>query len=50
VTYEQKPELERTEDIKIHLLSEQDLKQLIHDDRIAEAVMQVPLWRYFGNK
>lgn len=46
----QKPKPEKTEDIKIHLLTEQELKQLMLDGRIAEAVMQAPLWRFFVNK
>ncbi len=46
----QGPKLEQTEDIKIHLLTEQELKQLMLDGRIAEAVMLAPLWRYFANK
>ena len=46
----QEPNQEKTEDIKIHLLTEQQLKQIMLDGRIAEAVMQAPLWRYFANK
>lgn len=40
---------EKIEDIKIHLLTEQELKQIMLDERIAEAVMLAPLWRYFSN-
>lgn len=46
----QSPKPEKTEDIKIHLLTEQQLKQIMLDGRIAEAVMLAPLWRYFANK
>lgn len=46
----QSPKLEQTEDIKIHLFTEQELKQIMLDGRIAEAVMLAPLWRYFANK
>ena len=46
----QNPEPEKTEDINIHLLTEQELKQIMLDGRIAEAVMLAPLWRYFANK
>lgn len=46
----QNPKPEKTEDIKIHLLTEQGLKQLMLDGRIADAVMLAPLWRYFANK
>lgn len=44
------PNPEKTEDIKLHLLTEQQLKQIMLDGRIAEAVMLAPLWRYFANK
>lgn len=44
------PQPEKTENIKIHLLTEQQLKQFMFDGRIAEAVMLAPLWRYFANK
>ena len=46
----QNPKPEQTEEIKIHLLTEQQLKQIMLDGRIAEAVMLAPLWRYFANK
>lgn len=46
----QEPSQEKTEDIKIHLFTEQELKQLMLDGRITEAVMLAPLWRYFANK
>lgn len=46
----QDPNPEKTEDIKIHLLTVQELKQIMLDGRIAEAVMLEPLWRYFANK
>ncbi len=50
VEHIQKPNPEKTEDIKIHLLTEQALKQIMLDGRIAEAVMLAPLWRYLANK
>lgn len=50
VVSKQAPKPEKTEDIKIHLLTEQELKQIMLDGRIAEAVMLAPLWRYFANK
>lgn len=46
----QSPRPEHTEEIKIHLLTEQELKQIMQDGRIAEAVMLAPLWRFFANK
>ena len=50
VEFIQSPKLEQTEDIKVHLFTEQELKQIMLDGRIAEAVMLAPLWRYFANK
>ena len=46
----QSPNPEKTEDIKIHLLTEQQLKQIMLDGCMAEPVMLAPLWRYFANK
>lgn len=50
VKYSQTPELEKTEELKVHLLTEQELIQIMHDGRVAEAVMLAPLWRFFANK
>ena len=44
------PKLEQTEELKIHLLNEYQLKKIMLDGRITEAVMLAPLWRYFANK
>lgn len=41
----QKTKTEQTEDIKIHILTEKELKQLMLDGRIADAAMLAPLWR-----
>ena len=48
VSPNQAPNLENTEDIKIHLLTEQEIKQIMLDGRMAEAVMLAPLWRFFA--
>ena len=40
------PKLESTEDIKIHLVTREEIKEMLLDGRIAEGVMQAPLWRY----
>ena len=42
--------LDITEEIKIHLLKEKEIKEMMLDGRIIEAVMLAPLWRYFANK
>ena len=42
--------LDKTEDIKIHLLTEQEVNRLMLDGHIAEAVMLAPLWKYFASK
>ncbi len=43
--YEQ--QLERTEDIKVVLMSPEEVKQLLLNDEIQQALMAVPLWKYF---
>ena len=45
-----KPQLDKTEDITLHLLKEEQLKEVMLDGRMAEADMLAPLWRYFANK
>lgn len=42
--------LDKTEDIVIHLLKEEEIKKMMLDGRIIEAVMLAPLWRFFANK
>lgn len=44
------PRLDKTEEIKLHLLKEKEIKKMMLDGRITEAVMLAPLWRYFANK
>lgn len=40
--------LDATEDIAVRLLSETEVKQLLVDDRIKQALMAAPLWKYFA--
>lgn len=40
--------LEETEDISIHLLTPQEVYQLLAEDQIKQALMAAPLWRYFA--
>lgn len=45
-----KQRLDKTEELKIHLLKEKEIKEMMLDGRITEAVMMAPLWRFFANK
>lgn len=38
--------LEKSEDIRVHLLNREELKRLLITGSIIEGVMQAPLWRY----
>lgn len=40
------PQLESSEDIRVHLKSQSEIEELLITDSIIEAVMQAPLWRY----
>ena len=40
--------LDATEDIRVHLLTRQELLELLRTDRIRQALMAAPLWRYFA--
>ena len=42
------PHPEKTEDIKIHLLTLSEIQHLLITNKIQEAVMQAPLWRYIA--
>ena len=42
--------LEPTEDIVVHLLSPQEVRQLLSGDEIRQALMAAPLWRYFSEQ
>ncbi len=39
---------EPTEDIKIYLVTREEIKEMLSDGRISEGVMQAPLWRYLS--
>lgn len=43
-------QLEATEDIKVHLLSEKEVRTLLDNNQIPEGVMAAPLWKYYANK
>jgi 8-oxo-dGTP pyrophosphatase MutT (NUDIX family) len=42
--------LESTEDITVHLLSEAEVRALLENDEIRQALMAAPLWKYFASK
>lgn len=42
-------QLEETEDITVHLLTEKEVKALLVNDEIRQALMAAPLWKYFAN-
>lgn len=44
------PHQEETENIKVHLLSESEVKDLLVSGRIVEGVMAAPLWRFLATK
>ena len=39
--------LDSTEDIAVRLLSENEVKELLMEDKIKQSLMAVPLWKYF---
>lgn len=42
--------LEETEDLSVHLLSEEEVKRLLLGDQIKQSLMAAPLWKYFAEK
>lgn len=40
--------LEETEDLSVHLLSKEEVKQLLVNDEVKQALMAAPLWKYFA--
>lgn len=42
------PHTETSEDITVHLLKEQEIKELLKNDEIRQALMAAPLWKYFA--
>lgn len=40
---------EATEDIELHLMSEAEVRELLAEDRIVQALHAAPLWKYFFN-
>ncbi|MDJ1468611.1 NUDIX hydrolase [Xanthocytophaga flava] len=48
VEWLQEPTLEHTEDITVHLLSKQDVRALLNNNEILQALMAAPLWKYLA--
>lgn len=42
--------LDETEDIEVKLLTEREVLTLLEEDRIKQALMAAPLWKYFATK
>lgn len=43
------PHREKTEDIQVHLLTLDELKQALAEGKIIEGIMQAPLYKYLSN-
>ncbi len=40
--------LDPTEDLRVHLMTRREVLELLRNDRIRQALMAAPLWRYFA--
>ena len=40
--------LDLTEDLEVHLLSRQQVYELLLDNKLYQALMYAPLWKYFA--
>lgn len=40
--------LEATEDLTVHLMSAEEVKQLLLNDEVKQSLMAAPLWKYFA--
>lgn len=40
--------LEETEDLSVHLLGREEVKSLLMNDEVKQALMAAPLWKYFA--
>lgn len=45
-----KQQLEATEDLTVHLMSENEVKKLLLNGEIKQALYAAPLWKYFAEK
>ena len=44
------PSLDATEELTVHMMSEEDVKRLLADNKICQALMVAPLYKYFSQK
>lgn len=42
--------LDATEDIAVRLMTEDEVRQMLHNDEMKQAMMATPLWHYFATK
>ena len=42
--------LEETEDLTVHLFTEDEVYALLKNDEMRQALMAAPLWKYFATK
>lgn len=50
VVLEGDQQLDANEDIRVHLMSEAEVFRLLESNRIRQALMAAPMWRYFAEK
>lgn len=46
----QEQQAEESEDIDIHLMREEEVRELLAEDQIIQALHAAPLWKYFATK
>lgn len=44
------PHLEESEDLTVHLLKEHEVKMLLANDEVRQALMAAPLWKFFATR
>ncbi len=44
------PSLDDTEELNVHLMSEEEVKDLLRNEQICQALMLAPLYKYFSGK
>lgn len=50
VTKQCDQELDKSETINVCLMTKDEVKTLLEENKIIEGIMQAPLWKYFANK
>ena len=44
------PHLDATEELEVHLLSREEVKELLNTNQFVQSLMAAPLWKYFSNE